>query len=448
MCQSDFSLEEFRSRRQKVRAAIGGATALIAGAPTPNGMLAFRQFNDFYYLCGVEVPHAYLLMEGPSGRTTLFLPQARHLVHDSDAPMLCADDPAYALQATGVDAVEPPAALERHLAGVRTLYTFIRDGEGHRTCVRSIDDAWKQVCADPWADQPGRSAYICSKLKARFPQMEIRELQPIIYEMRMDKSPREVALIRRASQLAAFGLIEAMRATRPGVMEYQLAALLHYHYRAGGATDESYPAIVGGGRNAFHGHYHANRSPLNAGDLVLVDGAPDYHNYTSDITRMWPVSGRYTPAQRALYGFVTAYHKTLLSAIRPGRTCSQIEEEAAEIMRGRLHEFEFASASHASGPQWMFNFKNHLAHSVGLSVHDGLSHKDVPLRPGVVFSVDPQMKIEADRLYLRVEDTGVVTENGFDVLTKDAPLELDAIEALMQGPSLLDSFPPMPGPRA
>jgi len=251
-------------------------------------------------------------------------------------------------------------------------------------------------------------------------------------------------LLRRAGQLSARGLCEAMRATRPGVMEYQLAALLHYHYLAGGARDASYPAIVGGGKNAFHGHYNANTAPLKDGDLVLVDCAPDYHNYTSDITRMWPVNGRFTPAQRALYGFVTEYHKTLLAAIRPGRTCADIEDEAVEIMRGRLPEFDFATASHATGPQWMFAFKNHLAHSVGLSVHDGLSHKDVPLRPGVVFAVDPQMKIEADRLYLRVEDTGVVTETGFDVLTKDAPLELDDIEAAMQGASLLEAFPPLP----
>ena len=205
------------------------------------------------------------------------------------------------------------------------------------------------------------------------------------------------------------------------------------------------PAWVcgGGGRGLSPSFYHANSAPLNDGDLVLIDCAPDYRYYTSDITRMWPVNGRFTPAQRALYGFVTEYHKTLLSAVRPGRTCGEIEDEAAEIMEGRLGEFDFATESHATGPQWMFNFRKHLAHSVGLSVHDGLSHKDVPLRPGVVFSVDPQMKIESDRLYLRVEDTVLVTENGCDVLTKDAPYELDAIEAVMAQPSLLDAFPPL-----
>ncbi len=442
MFQSDFTLEELRGRRERVCAAIGDASALVAGAPASNGSFAFRQYNDFYYLCGVEVPQAYLLMDGKSGTTTLFLPAAKHQVVDSDDPLLCADDAAYARAVTGVDRVESRDRLSGYLAEVTRLYTFLRDGEGARACVRSLADARTLVEADEWDEQPSRGAHLCAKIQSRFPDLIIEDLAPIIYEMRMRKSPQELLLLRRAGQLAALGLCEAMRATRPGVMEYELAAVLQYHYLAGGSKDASYPPIVGGGKNAFHGHYHANQAVLEDGDLVLVDCAPDYRYYTSDITRMWPVNGTFTPAQRALYGFVTEYHKTLLAAIRPGRTCDEIEDEAVAVMRGRVSEFCFATASHATGPEWMFRFRSHLAHSVGLSVHDGLSHKDVPLEPGMVFAVDPQMKIEADRLYLRVEDTGVVTEDGFEVFTQDAPLELDDIEAVMQGSSLLEAFPP------
>ena len=448
MFQSDCSLNELRSRRAAVCEAIGDATVLIAGAPAANGSTAFRQYNDFYYLCGVEVPHAYLALDGGSGRSALFLPEAEHLVVHNDDPLICADDPAYAVDVTGVDTVLGRDQLANYLTPVSTLYTFLRDGEDLKACVRSLRDARVQIDADPWDGRPSRGAWLCDTLKSRFPDLEIKDLAPIIYAMRMKKSDAEITLLRRAGQLAAIGLNEAMRATRPGVMEYQLAAVLQYHYLAGGSLDTSYPPIVGGGKNAFHGHYHVNNAPLNDGDLVLIDCAPDYRYYTSDITRMWPVNGTFTPAQRALYGFVTEYHKTLLAGIRPGRTCDEIETEAVEIMRTRLPEFDFATASHATGPQWMFDFHTrrgigHLAHSVGMSVHDGLSHKTGPLEPGMVFSVDPQMKIEADRLYLRVEDTGVVTENGFEVLTKDAPLELDDIEAVMRGESILRHFPPL-----
>lgn len=440
--QTDFTIDELRSRRAALCEHIGDATAVVVGAPASDGTMPFRQYNDFYYLCGVEVPHAYLMIDGRSRRTTLYLPEAEWLVRDSDDPLLCADDPGAAGQTTGVDAVKGRGALAEDIKGVKKLFTFLRSGEGLKACVRSLGDARRVIDADPWDGRPDRGAYFVERLKTRHPQIEIADLAPIVYEMRMIKSPREIELLRRAGQLSALGLRKAMRSTRPGVMEYQLAAVLEYVYRVGGALDNGYHPIVGGGKNAYYGHYNANGDPLLDGDMLLVDCAPDYHYYTSDITRMWPVNGMFTPAQRAIYGYVTEYHKTLLAAIRPGRTCDEIEEEAVARMQARLPEFDFASDAHAGGPQWMFNFRKHLAHSVGMSVHDGLSHKTGPLKSGMVFAVDPQMKIEEDRLYLRVEDTIAVTDDGIEVLTGDIPHELDEIEALVTGDGIVQACPP------
>jgi Xaa-Pro aminopeptidase len=443
MYQTDFTKEELKGRREKLREGIGDATAIIVGAGETSRNEAFQQYHDFYYLCGVETPQSYLAIDGKTGETTLFLPEAALLSKDSDDPLICVDDPAYAIEVTGVDHVKSRADMKEYLAGVGRLYTDFKDGEGHNTTFRSITGAAKGIGADPWDGRIDRGAHFIQTVRSQVGEMEILDVSEIIYLMRMDKSLCEIELLRRAGQLTALGLCDAMQATQPGVMEYQLGAILQYHYLAGGALGTGYPPIVGGGVNAYHGHYSVNHSALNDGDMVLVDCGPNYHYYTSDITRMWPVNGTYTPAQRALYGFVTEYHKTLISLIKPGKICDDIEDEAVEIMQGRLGEFDFATESHATGPQWMFDFRQHLAHSVGMSVHDGLSHKEAPLRVGQVFSVDPQMKIEADRLYLRVEDTGVVTEEGFDILTKDVPIELDAIEAMMKGNGMLQAFPPL-----
>jgi len=443
MFQTDFTTGELKARRDKLCDTIGDAAAVIPGADAQFGSSTFRQYNSFYYLCGVEVPHAYLAIDGKSGTSTLFLPPEAQIDRDHDGRVLSADDAAYASETSGIDRVQGLHGLASFLQGVATLYTYLENGEGEMATPEATRDAYAKVQADPWDGRLNRGEHFAGHVKSRHPDIEIRDVAPFVANLRLFKSGREIELCRRAGQLSALGLCDAMRATRPGVMEYQLAAVLRYHYLAGGARGPAYSAIVGGGLNAFHGHYSINASKLKDGDLVLVDCGPDYHYYSSDITRMWPVNGTYTPAQRALYGFVTEYHKALLAGIRPGRNYAEIEDEARDIMRARLGEFDFASPVHAAGAEWMFNFNNHLAHSVGMSVHDGRNHYEEPLRPGIVFAVDPQMRIEEERLYLRVEDTGVVTEDGFEVFTRDVPLELDDIESLMKDDGVLTSFPPL-----
>ncbi len=176
--------------------------------------------------------------------------------------------------------------------------------------------------------------------------MEICDLCPILDEMRAIKSEKEIALLRRAGKLCARGIIDAMRSTKPGVMEYHLEAVMRYHYLAGGARDAAYKAIVAGGKNGWHAHYNANASVLEDGDLVLVDSAPDFQYYTSDIGRMWPVNGTYTNGQRELYGFIVEYHKVLLSIIKPGLTSVEITTKAAQIMTDRFDEFSFSKDSY------------------------------------------------------------------------------------------------------
>jgi Xaa-Pro aminopeptidase len=263
----------------------------------------------------------------------------------------------------------------------------------------------------------------------------------VLDELRLIKSDREIALLRKAGQLSALGVIEAMRSTRPGVMEYQLDAVMRYHYLTNGARDAGYRAIIAGGANAWYGHYSANNCPLQDGDLVLVDCAPDYHYYTSDIGRMWPVNGIYSPAQRELYGFMVEYHKVLLRLIRPGVTDGQIQQEAATQMAEVVKRTRFSKDIYEAAARRALEFPYHMSHCVGMTVHDVGHYRGKELRPGMVFALDPQMSVPEERLYIRVEDTVVVTEDGLENLTADAPLELEDVEAMMQKPGLLDQFP-------
>ena len=221
-------------------------------------------------------------------------------------------------------------------------------------------------------------------------------------------------------------------------MEYQLAAVADYIFLVNGAKGGGYNPIVASGPNIWYGHYSRNDRRLQDGDLVLMDYAPDYKGYTSDIGRMFPANGRYSRWQRELYGFVVEYHKALLKRIRAGVTAEEVLEGAAEEMRRLVEKVSFSKPAYEKAAREMLAFKGHLSHSVGMEVHDPGNYRSEPLRPGLVFSVDPQMWVPEERLYIRVEDTVLMTEGGVEVLTGSAPLELEDVERTMREEGLLD----------
>ena len=317
-----------------------------------------------------------------------------------------------------MDRVAPLAALPTALRGASVIFTPLSPAEGARSSWDRLRRAPEEAEADPFDGGPAREAAFAGLLRQRHPAARIED--PVLDEMRLVKDEQEMAALREAGAICADALTACMRATTPGVMEYQLAGVLEYRYRVSGSRGASYHPIIAGGTNAWYGHYNANDAPLADGDLVLVDCAPDHHYYTSDITRMWPVNGTYSDTQRALYGFMIAYHKALLAGIRPGRTDDEIHREAAQTMAAYLDRTPFANPVHERAARSALEFPHHLSHPVGMAVHDVGHYRGRPLQPGIVFSVDPQMRIPEERLYLRVEDTVVVTADGCENLTARA----------------------------
>jgi Xaa-Pro aminopeptidase len=268
----------------------------------------------------------------------------------------------------------------------------------------------------------------------------IHDLSPILDGLRLIKSPRELDLMRRAGRLTALATAQAMRATAPGRMEYQLAAVADYLFAVGGARGPGYRAIVAGGANIANAHYFRNDCPLFDGDLVLMDYAPDCGNYTSDIGRMWPVSGRYSPAQREVYGFVVAYHQALLAVIRPAAAVADLVQEAAARIEPTWAAWPFSRPAWREAARRMIDSPVAFTHPVGMAVHDVGEYRQQPLRPGLVFALDPQMWVPDEQLYIRVEDTVAITADGVESLTAACPLELDEVERWMAGPGLLESL--------
>jgi Xaa-Pro aminopeptidase len=450
--QTNFSPEELATRRGAVFDRIGGDdVALLQGAAAPATSEFFRQTNDFFYLCGVEVPHAYLLLDGRTRATTLYLPHRDPAVERSEGRRLSAEDSEEAVKLTGIESVQGPEALSLDLQrlvlkrGGFRCYTPLSPAEQARAMRDQLLRAAATAASDPWDSASTREARFVERLRERFPMVAIADLSPLLDRLRLVKSHGELHLLRTAGRLSALAVTESMRCTQPGVMEFELAAVANLCFTAGGARGEGYHAIIGGGTNAWFGHYGRLGSPLQDGDLVLMDYAPDVAYYTSDIGRMWPVSGNYSPSQRVAYGFIVEYHRELLRRIRPGAMPSSILEEAAATMRDRVGGLDIAGPAYKEAALAALEWDGHLSHPVGMSVHDVGDYTNAPLEAGMVFSIDPMMWVHPERAYIRCEDTVVVTGSGVEVLTVDAPLGLDDVERVMteangpNGPSGLSS---------
>ena len=445
--QTDFTAEDFQARRKKIFDVIGDNLAVIQGAEDVQGFIVFRQSNTFYYLSGLEVANAYMLLDGKAGNTTLYLPRRDLELEKSASPILTFEYSDLVKKITGVGAVRPLEKLAEDLNGymwdVPTPALFIphSPAEGYLQSRDEILSGFARNLADPWDGRPLRVGHFIQLLKTRYPQFDIRDLTPALDAMRNIKDKKEIDLIRKASQLAGLGIMEAIRSTEPGVKEYQLEAAAKFVFNNNGARGLSYNAIVGGGKNAFFGHYSANADPVRSGDLILVDLAPDYRYYTSDVTRMWPVNGTYSKDQRDLYGFVVEYHKAFMRHIRPGITSDEVLAKASADMRKVLDKMTFSKEIYRKACEEALAFKGHFQHPVGMSVHDVGTQKHVPLEAGMVFAIDPMIWVREEKIYIRMEDVVVVTKDGVENLSANLPVEMDDLEALWREEGIVQKRP-------
>ena len=450
--QSDFPPEEFRGRWAAVFDRIGeGNVAIVQGAPKPAGFVFPRQSNEFYYLSGIETPHAYLILDGRDRKATLFLPPRDEALERAEGRVLSADDAEAVRRLTGVDAVASTRTMDedwmrRSLRAPRAaIYTPFAPAEGAAQSRGEVQAANAAIALDYWDGRPSREAHLAQLLRTRLPRAEVRDLTPILDELRSLKSPREVALIRRASQLAGRGIIEAIKSTKAGATEYQLEAVARYVFLANGSRLEGYRSITASGtENIWNMHYYRNLDTLKDGDLVLMDFAPDYRYYVSDIGRMWPVNGKYSGEQRELLQFVLDYRNCVLARLRPGVTPLAIRAEAKAAMEEVFQRTKFSKPGYEQAARKLVDGGGGVfSHPVGMAVHDDGDYSRGPLKPGQVFSIDPQLRVPDEKLYIRYEDVVVITEGGHENFTDFLPSELDEIERLVGRGGMLQAFPPL-----
>jgi Xaa-Pro aminopeptidase len=451
--QTDFPPEEFKARWAKVFDAIGrDAVAVVAGAPLTNGYQLPRQSNTLYYLSGIETPGAYLLLDGRARRAVLHLPPRNERLERAEGKVLSAEDGDRVRALTGVDEVRSTLVMSERWpledGQASAIYAESAPAEGYAQSRGELRAADAAIAADYWDGRLPRESRFAELLRVRHPGLAIKDLTPILDQLRSVKSSREIALVRRASRLAGLGLMEAMRSTEPGVFEYQLEAAARYVFLVNGARLDAYRSITASGtENINNMHYYRNAAALRDGDLVLMDYAPDYRYYVSDIGRMWPVGGRYNAGQRELLQLVLEYRNAVLSRIRPGTSAAAIQEEARQAMQPVLARTRFSKPAYETAARRLVDTGGGVfSHTVGMAVHDVGGYRDGPLKPGQVFSVDPQLRVPEESLYIRYEDTVVVTEAGVENFTAFLPSELDDMEALVREKGVVQKLPALASP--
>jgi Xaa-Pro aminopeptidase len=439
MFTSDFTAGELKGRRRTIALMIGkGAHLLIASAPPPPNEIAVQDAN-FYYLSGMETCNCFLLVEGGSGHSTLFMPSRETMSGDPE-DRLGFEDAGLIKKRMMFDSVKSSAQLTAALSKAKVLYTLFAEVEGNGATIFQANGCAKRQEEFEWDKAEPRHKRLIRLLNERIPGIEVRDALPLFKQMRMIKSAAEIKIMRQAGQISAAVMIESMKATKPGLNENRLQAIAEYIFRDRGHCGSGYPIIAASGPRIWNGHYHLNNYTLKKGEVVLMDCGPDLRHYTSDIARVWPVSGVFGKWHRQVCGLILEYHKKLISLIRPGILPAAIYTEAARHMTELCSKPK--SKFRGMKPlldQMIKKDVRYLNHSVGLSVHDICAKwQDEPMKEGFVCVVDPMVWCEPQRQYIRVEDTVVVTAKGCERLTGAAPIELDEIERVMKQPSLFN----------
>lgn len=394
----DLPASVFEARRAKLMAALGSCTAVISSQGELSGVTEdYRQDADFYWLTGINEPDAYLVFQpnSPFRKVSLFL-KPRDPEHE---------------RWTGPREPISPDLMKKY--GVDRVYrgspenALMSAGE-HHDCVAII--------APPTMTKEDRNDVELAKRTAERFGLKVVYQRGLLAGLRSAHSPEELDRMRRAIAITVDGHQVIARATVAGVSERDVQTQLEYAFFAAGATGLSYSSIVGSGPNGAVLHWDQNSRILRDGDLVVVDAAAEYGRYASDVTRTYPVSGRFSPEQAKVYRAVYQAQEDIFAAIKPGVSMADLQHVAEESMR-------------RSG--YLADFIHGFGHFVGLDVHDAGDYER-PIPAGAVFTVEPGIYLPASGFGVRIEDEVLMTASGHELLTKALPRKLEDVEAWIE----------------
>lgn len=435
---------EFFSRRQQLLSAMQANSICLVPAAglvtrSRDTEYSFRQDSYFQYMCGFPEPEAWLLLSNseryPNGLSVLFCLDKNPNTEIWQGRRF---GPKMAKKTFQLDMTFPLEELDEKLLELVDGHEFLYFAQGH------MAEADAQVFAllDALRAAPKQSKQAPHNMV---------DLRPIVDEMRLFKSAAEVQVMREAARISTTAHKRAMQAAQAGRYEYYLEAEIHHQFAIDGARYPAYGTIVGSGDNGCILHYTENSDELHDGDLVLIDAGCELQGYAADITRTFPVSGRFSAEQKQVYQTVLDAQLAAFEMIKPGNTMKDSADRAIEIITQGLIELGILQGDLAENikQQGYREFYMHgLSHWLGMDVHDVGNYKidgqDRPFEPGMVLTVEPGIYIAPDAkvdkrwqgIGIRIEDNLLITESGYENLTQGVPKTIQEIEGFMSGQSL------------
>jgi Xaa-Pro aminopeptidase len=393
----------------------GYREADVAASVTP-----FHQNEAFYYLTGWNEPEAMMLIVPKgAGRGTetpeiekeiLFIPPHDFREERWTGPKVGAED-ADAPARAGFASVKPVALFPSEL----------------QEALKSFAKIYTELTPQPESGEDDFQAKTVANLHKLAPLATLADLRHTVTRLRTVKSAGEIALIRKAVEASVDAHLAAMKALRPGMWEYEIAALMKYEFERRGCEWPAYPPIVGAGFFSTVLHYDRDSNQIQDGDVVLLDVAGEYSGYAADITRTLPANGRFTPRQREIYEIVLGAQNAALAAAKPGAYVGHGGKKGLfEIARDYIN----AHGKDLHGNPLGQYFIHGLSHSVGLNVHDPADYTQ-PFQPGMVVTIEPGIYIPDEKIGVRIEDDILITSDGNELLSRRLPRTVEEIEKLM-----------------
>jgi Xaa-Pro aminopeptidase len=390
-------------------------------ADVASSVTSFRQNEEFYYLTGWNEPGAIMLLTPKAhapgaapelGEEVLYIPPHNPLAEKWTGPKLAPED-SDASARTGFPTVhfvqQFDSDLQEALKHFSALYT--------------------ELTPQPESGEEYFQAEMVNKLRDKAPKVTLVDIRQTVGRMRAVKSPGEIALIRKAVDASVEAHFAAMKAVKPGVWEYEIAALMKYEFERRGCEWPSYPPIVGSGFFSTVLHYDQDFNQMKDGDVVLMDVAGSYGGYASDITRTLPVNGHFTPRQREIYEIVLGAQNAAMAAAKPG---AYIGRHGAKGLNEIAYDYINTHGRDLHGQRLGQYFIHGLSHPIGLNVHDPMDYNR-PLEPGMVITMEPGVYLPEERIGFRIEDDILITPDGNELLSRKLPRKVEEIEKAMAG---------------